>query len=169
MAEDPLYPEFENFNKKIDEEKVYNYLNIPGNSFDKDLNKLLKKLQRQRDNSNDSADKANDSFNISPRQHGDLTITLDGVSLTTAELKARKHQLSNRNKEDIKPDYKKRKQVARSNNMRNALAGKRTTNNTAISVKNNKETYTNYIKDIPKGLGIDLMPGGSIVNTAYKG
>jgi hypothetical protein len=54
--------------------------------------------------------------------------------------------------------------------MRNAMAGKRTANNTVISVKNNKETYTNYIKDIPRGLGIDnLMPGGSIVNTAYKG
>jgi hypothetical protein len=90
MAEDPLYPEFDNFNRKIDEEKVYNYLNIPGNHFDKDLNKLLKKLQRQRDNSNESADKANDSLNISPRQREDLTITLDGLSLTTAELKARK-------------------------------------------------------------------------------
>lgn len=49
------------------------------------------------------------------------------------------------------------------------MAGKRTTNNTVTSVKNNKEAYTNYIREIPKGLGIDLMPGGSIVNTAYKG
>lgn len=44
MEEDPLFPEFDNFNRKMDEEKIHNYLNIPGNSFDKDLNKLLRKL-----------------------------------------------------------------------------------------------------------------------------
>ena len=44
MEEDPLFHEFDNFNRKMDEEKIHNYLNIPGNSFDKDLNKLLRKL-----------------------------------------------------------------------------------------------------------------------------
>lgn len=44
MEQDPIFPEFENFNKTIDEEKIHNYLNLPGNSFDKDINKLLRKL-----------------------------------------------------------------------------------------------------------------------------
>lgn len=51
------------------------------------------------------------------------------------------------------------------------MAGKRVNNNT---VANNREAYTNYIQDIPKGLGVDMrkglpVVGGLIVNTAYKG
>lgn len=54
--DDPLYPEFSNFNNKISEEKVHQYLSMPGNSFDKDLNKLLKKFQRKRDGSSESVE-----------------------------------------------------------------------------------------------------------------
>ena len=61
MEDDPLFPEFQNFSKEVDEKKLAELMKYEGGKvFDMDLNKFLlkvtKKLKKYRDNS-----KSNDS------------------------------------------------------------------------------------------------------------
>lgn len=51
--EDPLYPEFDNYNKTIDEDQkmAEEYTSLQGNKFDRDIDRLLKKRRDKREQS----------------------------------------------------------------------------------------------------------------------
>ena len=59
--DDPLYPEFDNYNKTIEEDQkmVEEYTSLQGNKFDRDIDKLLKKRKEKREQ-NQSSDMIND-------------------------------------------------------------------------------------------------------------